>query len=59
MRLSRKIWWPVVAAVLMVAVLVVWRGFFFRHAVIVGLGVAALVYSILRAAENLKQIHRR
>ncbi len=57
--MSRKVVWPVVAALAMMLVLIYWRGFFVRHAIIVGLGAAALVYSILRAAENLKNLHRR
>ena len=44
---------------LTVAVLVLWRGFFFRHAMIVGLGVTALVYSIFRTTERLKSLHRK
>ena len=34
-------------------------GFFFRHALIVGLGVTALVYSVFRTAERLKTLHRK
>ena len=55
----RKAVWAFLAAGLTVFVLIAWRGFFPRHAVIVGLGVAALVYSILRTTERLKSLHRK
>lgn len=55
----RKVVWAFLLAAATVAVLVLWRGFFVRHALIVGLGVAALVYSILRTTERLKSLHRR
>ena len=55
----RTIVWAVGLAALTVVVLVLWRGFFFRHAMIVGLGVAALVYSIFRTTERLKGLHRK
>ena len=51
--------WAFLLAVATVAVLVLWRGFFVRHALIVGLGVAALVYSVLRTTERLKSLHRK
>ncbi len=57
--MTRKVIWAFLAAALTVLVLVAWRGFFPRHAVIVGLGVAALVYSILRTTERLKSLHRK
>lgn len=57
--MSRLIAWPLVAGICMVLLLVYWRGFFWPHAVIVGLAVAALVYSILRTAERLRDLHRR
>ncbi len=57
--MTRKVIWAVLAAAATVLVLVAWRGFFPRHAVIVGLGVAALVYSILRTTERLKSLHRK
>ena len=38
-----------------VLVLRLWRGFFWSHAVIVGLAVAALVYSTWRTWENVKR----
>ncbi len=39
--------------------LVVWRGFYWQHALLVGVAVAALVYSILRSADRLRSLHRR
>ena len=57
--MSRKVVWAFAAAAATVAVLILWRGFFPRHALIVGLGVAALVYSILRTTERLKSLHRK
>ncbi len=57
--MTRKWIWAFLAAALTVLVLITWRGFFPRHALIVGLGVAALVYSILRTTERLKSLHRK
>lgn len=55
----RKVIWAVLAAAATILVLIAWRGFFPRHAMIVGLGVAALVYSILRTTERLKSLHHK
>ena len=57
--MTRKLVWAFGLAALTVALLVLWRGFFVRHAIIVGLGVAALVYSIFRTTERLKGLHRK
>ncbi len=57
--MTRKVIVAFLLGALAVAVLVLWRGFFFRHAMIVGLGVTALVYSIYRASERLKSLHRK
>ncbi len=57
--MTRKVVWAFLAAGVTVLVLIFWRGFFPRHAVIVGLGVAALVYSIIRTTERLKSLHRK
>lgn len=51
--------WAFVAAAATIGLLVLWRGFFLQHAVIIGLGVAALVYSIQRTGERLKSLHRK
>jgi hypothetical protein len=40
------------------AVLILWRGFFWQHAALIGLGVAALVYTGFRTYQNLKDLHR-
>ena len=57
--MTRTLIVAVLLGALTVAVLVLWRGFFFRHAMIVGLGVTALVYSIFRTSERLKSLHRK
>ena len=57
--MTRKVIWAFLGAAATVFLLVAWRGFFPRHAVIVGLGVAALVYSLLRTVERLKSLHRK
>ena len=46
--------WPVVFGVGAIAILVLrlWRGFFWSHAVIVGLAITALVYSAWRTWER-------
>ena len=57
--MTRKVVWAFLLAAATVLVLVYWRGFFVRHALIVGLGVAALTYSVLRTTERLKSLHRK
>ena len=57
--MTRTVVLAFLAAAVVVAVLVLWRGFFVRHALIVGLGVAALVYSVQRTTERLKSLHRK
>ena len=57
--MTRKVIWAFLAATATVVVLITWRDFFPRHAIIVGLGVAALVYSILRTTERLKSLHKK
>ncbi len=47
--------WPAVAGAALALVLVLWRGFFWQHAVISGLAAAALVYSAIRTAENMRR----
>jgi hypothetical protein len=56
--MSKMVLWPVVAGALMTALLVVWRGFFWQHALIIGIGVAALVYTGIRTYQNLRDLHR-
>lgn len=55
--MTRKVIWAFLAAVVTGGLLVAWRGFFPQHATLVGLGVAALVYSILRTTERLRSLH--
>ncbi len=57
--MSRLVAWPLFAGLGTVLLLVYWRGFFWSHGIIVGLAVAALVYSVLRTAEKLRQLYRR
>ena len=57
--MSKIVLWPVAAGVLVTALLVVWRSFFFQHALIIGIGVAALVYTGIRTYENLRNLHKR
>ena len=57
--MTKQVIWAFLAGAATVALLVLWRGFFFRHAMIVGLGVTALVYSIFRTTERLKNLHRK
>ena len=46
------------AGLVAIVVLVLWRGFFLQHAVLIGIAVMALVYSVLRTAERLRDLHR-
>lgn len=56
--MSRTVLWPVLAGVATTAVLVLWRNFFWQHALIVGLGVAALVYTAIRTVQRLREMYR-
>ena len=57
--MSGLVVWPPLAAIAMTLLLVWGRNFFWSHAIIIGLAAAALVYSILRTAERLKNHYRR
>ena len=46
------------AGILVAAVLILWRGFFWQHALIIGIAVVALVYSTGRTIDRLRNIHR-
>ena len=48
-----------VAGVAVTALLIVWRDFFWQHALIIGIAVTALVYTTSRTIENLRNIHKR
>ena len=56
--MSKMVLWPILAGALATVLLVVWRGFFFQHALIIGIGVAALVYTGIRTYENLRNLHK-
>ena len=55
--MSRVVLWPVVAGGATALLLVFWRGFFAQHAMIIGLGVAALTYSGFRTVAILRQLY--
>ncbi|MEE8138027.1 MAG: hypothetical protein V3R89_02190 [Thermoanaerobaculia bacterium] len=57
--MSRLVVWPLLAAIAVILILVWGRDFFWSHAIIIGLAAAALVYSILRTAERLRNLYRR
>jgi hypothetical protein len=44
---------------IVVPLLILWRHFFWQHAMIIGLAAAALVYSSFRAYERLRALHDR
>lgn len=50
---------PLVAGILVMLGLVVWRGFFWQHAAIIGVAVAALVYSARGTMQRLREMYRR
>ena len=56
--MSRILLWPVLAGAAMTALLILWRGFFWQHALIIGIGIAALVYTGIRTYENLRNLHK-
>ena len=56
--MTRIALWAVLAGALTTVVLVTWRGFPWQLALIIALGVAALVYSSIRTFRNLKNLHR-
>lgn len=50
---------PLVAGIVVMLGLVVWRGFFWQHAAIIGVAVAALVYSARGTMQRLREMSRR
>jgi len=50
---------PLLAGIVVMLVLVLWRGFFWQHATIIGLAVAALVYSARGTIQRLREIYKR
>lgn len=55
--MSRVVIWPVLCGAVTIGVLVGWRGFFWQHALIVGIGVAALTYTGIRTVQRLKDLY--
>lgn len=56
--MKRRIFTSLFAGTVTWIALIVWRHFFWHHALIVGIAVAALVYSIFSTADRLRQIYR-
>ncbi len=56
--MRRKVFWSVAAGAAAVLLLVLWRGFFWQHALMVGLAVTALVYSTFRTLERMRGMYR-
>lgn len=56
--MSKLVFWPVLIGVSTTVLLVLWRDFFWQHALIIGIGAAALIYSSMRTIQRLKDIHR-
>ena len=50
---------PLVAGLVVMLGLVVWRGFFWQHAAIIGVAVAALVYSARGTMQRLREMYRK
>lgn len=55
----RQISIPLLAGIVVMVVLVLWRGFFWQHAAIIGLAVAALVYSARGTIQRLRKMYKR
>lgn len=56
--MSRAVLWPIATGALTVFVLIYWRHFFWQHALIVGIGIGALVYTAIRTVERLRNLYR-
>lgn len=55
-----RVWlWPLVGGAATALILYLWRGFFPQHALIIGLGVAALIFTAIRTVVNLRSLHGR
>lgn len=57
--MTRMVLWPLLAGGVTAALLIVWRHFFWHHALIIALAVAALVYTGSRTFQRLRDLHRR
>lgn len=53
--MKKRVLWAAAGGVVMTGVLIVWRGFFPQHALIVGFGVTALIYSAFGAVERMRR----
>lgn len=56
--MSRVVLWPLLAGTVVGLLLHFVRGFFPRHALIIGLAVAALVYAGIRTVDRLRDLYR-
>lgn len=54
-----RVVWAFLAGGVTVAVLLLWRHFFWQHAALIGLAVTALVYSAFGAVDRLRRLHQR
>jgi len=57
-KLSKIFIWPFLIGALTTLLLVVWREFYWQHALIIGIGAVALVYSAIRTVQRLKDLHK-
>lgn len=56
--MSRVVIWAVLSGAGATALLVLWRDFSWQYALIIGIAVAALVYSGFRTVDRLRDLHR-
>lgn len=56
--MSRWILWLLVLGVGATLLLRFWRGFFWQHAVIIGIAITALVFVAYRTVERLRDLYR-
>ena len=57
--MTRQFLIPLFSGILVMLVLVLWRNFFWQHAAIIGLAVAALVYSARATYERMRGMYKR
>ena len=56
--MTRIVIWPVLVGVVTASVLILWRSFFWQHALIIGIAAAALVYTGIRTVQRLKDLYK-
>jgi len=56
--MSRLVIWAVLVGVGTTALLLFWRGFFWQHALIIGIAAAALVFTSVRTFERLRGLYK-